>query len=48
MDIDLNVSNYSIDDLKQFFNLNNTVKVDEPLLHRKMLELQDRIIISEM
>jgi len=45
MDIDLNVSNYSIDDLKHFFNLNN--KFDEALLNQKMMELQDRIIISE-
>ena len=47
MDIDLNVSNYSIDDLKRFFNVNPAVKVDEVLLNQKMMELQDRIIISE-
>ena len=47
MDIDLNVSNYSIDDLKRFFNVNTAVKVDEVLLNQKMMELQDRIIISE-
>jgi len=47
MDIDLNVSNYSIDDLKRFFNVNNTVKLDEVLLHQKMMDLQDKIIISE-
>ena len=47
MDIDLNVSNYSIDDLKRFFNVNNAVKLDEVLLHQKMMDLQDKIIISE-
>ena len=47
MDIDLNVSNYSIDDLKRFFNLNNVVNVDEAILNQKMMELQDRIILSE-
>ena len=47
MDIDLNVSNYSIDDLKRFFNVNNAMKLDEVLLHQKMMDLQDKIIISE-
>ena len=45
MDIDLNISNYSIDDLKCFFNLNS--KFNEEVLHKKMTELQDKIIISE-
>jgi hypothetical protein len=36
MDIDLNVSNYSIDDLKRFFNVNPAVKVDEVLLNQKI------------
>ena len=45
MEVDLNVSNYSIEDLKHFFNLNN--KFDENILKIKMMELQDKIIISE-
>ena len=45
MDVDLNVSNYSIEDLKRFFNVNNNF--DESLLQEKMMQLQDKIIISE-
>ena len=45
MDLDLNVSNYSIEDLKHFFKLNK--KFDENMLNTKMMELQDKIIISE-
>lgn len=45
MDLDLNVSNYSISDLKQFFKLNQNF--DEKMLNKKMTELQDKIIISE-
>ena len=45
MDVDLNVSNYSIEDLKRFFNVNNNF--DESLLQEKMMKLQDKIIISE-
>jgi hypothetical protein len=45
MDIDLNIFNYSIDDLKKFLNLNNTF--DENILNKKKMELYDKINISE-
>ena len=47
MDIDLNVSNYSVDDLKHFFNLNSNNEFDKEMLHNKMLELQDKMILCE-
>jgi len=45
MDIDLNIFNYSIDDLKKFLNLNNTF--DENILNKTKMELYDKISISE-
>ena len=45
MDLDLNISNYSISDLKHFFKLNKNF--DENMLNKKMMELQDKIILSE-
>ena len=49
MDIDLNISNYSVEDLKHFFNLhsNNNNAFDKEILHNKMLELQDKMILCE-